>query len=71
MALYSIAVPRMNLYLVDEPTEALDNGNKMVMASMFDRLNRMLPKVDGTMLIITRDQPVIDSCGQLIEIGEN
>ena len=71
MALYSIAVPRMNLYLVDEPTEALDNGNKMVMASMFDRLNRMLPKADGTMLIITRDQPVIDSCGQLIEIGEN
>lgn len=71
MALFSVMRPSMNLYVIDEPTEALDVVNKAVMASMFERMNAMLPSVEGTMLIITRDAPVVQSCGQVLEIKED
>ena len=68
MALFQVMTPNMNLYLIDEPTEALDNENKLIMASMFDRMNRMLPAVSGTMLIVTRDEPLIQTCNETIDL---
>ena len=67
MALLSVMQPNMNLYLIDEPTEALDDENKVIMAAMFGRMNRLLPAVSGTMLIVTRDEGTISSCGNVIE----
>ena len=71
MALFSVMRPRMNLYVIDEPTEALDDTNKRVMAAMFARMNDMLPAVSGTMFIVTRDVPIIESCGNVIEVTKD
>lgn len=68
MALFAVMQPNLNLYLIDEPTESLDDGNKATMADMFAKMQTMLPSVEGTMLIVTRDDPVIASCGNTIEI---
>ena len=68
MALFAVMQPNLNLYLIDEPTESLDDGNKATMADMFAKMQAMLPSVEGTMLIVTRDEPVIASCGNTIEI---
>ena len=68
MALFAVMQPNLNLYLIDEPTESLDDGNKATMADMFAKMQTMLPSVEGTMLIVTRDEPVIASCGNTIEI---
>ena len=68
MALFAVMQPNLNLYLIDEPTESLDDGNKATMADMFAKMQAMLPSVEGTMLIVTRDDPVIASCGNTIEI---
>lgn len=69
MALFDVMSPSMNLYLIDEPTESLDMANKSTMADMFGAMNAMLPSVDGTMLIITRDEPVIERCSVSLEVG--
>lgn len=68
MALFAVMQPNLNLYLIDEPTESLDDGNKATMADMCAKMQAMLPSVEGTMLIVTRDDPVIASCGNTIEI---
>ena len=68
MALFAVMQPNLNLYLIDEPTESLDVGNKATMADMFAKMQTMLPSVEGTMLIVTRDDPVIASCGNTIEV---
>ena len=68
MALFAVMQPNLNLYLIDEPTESLDDGNKATMADMFAKMQTMLPSVEGTMLIVTRDDPVIASCGNTIEV---
>ena len=68
MALFAVMQPNLNLYLIDEPTESLDDGNKATMADMFAKMQAMLPSVEGTMLIVTRDEPVIASCGNTIEV---
>lgn len=69
MAMFAVMRPNMNLFVIDEPTEALDDANKRVMADMFARMNTMLPQVDGTVFVVTRDVPVIESCGNVIEVG--
>jgi len=68
MALFATMRPNMNLYLIDEPTEALDNENKVIMADMFTRLSKMLPAVDGTMIIITRDELLEQRCDNRITL---
>lgn len=70
MALITVVAPNINVCILDEPAEALDGSNKVLMADMLSRMSRMLPSVDGTMLVVTRDQQIIDSCGSTIEIGE-
>ena len=60
----------MNLFLVDEPSEALDDENKIVMADLFQRLNNLLPSMDGVMLIVTRDTLIIESCENVINVGD-
>lgn len=71
MALYDIMKPNMCLYIIDEPTEPLDNNNKEIMAGMFDRMNRMVASAGGTMLIVTRDQPLIECCNNVLELGND
>ena len=71
MALFAVMRPNMNLYLIDEPTEALDAENKLIMADMFEHLAKMLPTAEGTMLIITRDEPLAQKCGNVVEIGDD
>ena len=68
MALLAVMRPGMNLYLVDEPAEALDGANKLVLAGMFHRLNKMFANMDGTMLVVTRDEQIVESCENNIEI---
>lgn len=69
MALFDVMQPNMNLYLIDEPTEPLDEGNKQIMAEMFGRMNALLPAVDGVMFIVTRDTPIIEGCTSVVEAG--
>lgn len=59
MALFQVMQPNMMLYLIDEPTEALDDENKAVMGRMFHRMRMLMPKVHGTMLVVTRDELVV------------
>lgn len=68
MALFSVMRPNMNLYLIDEPTESLDDTNKEIMASMFNKMNTMLESISGTMLIVTRDKPIVESSRYTIEV---
>lgn len=68
MALFEAMRPNLNLYLIDEPAEALDEENKLVMADMFSRMTRMLPSVDGTMLIVTRDRPIVEACENVVDV---
>lgn len=70
MAMLSVIGPQMNLFLVDEPSEALDDENKIVMSSLFQRLNNLLPSMDGVMLIVTRDSLIIESCENVINVGD-
>lgn len=70
MALFEAMRPNLNLYLIDEPAEALDDENKLVMADMFARMNRMLPSVDGTMLIVTRDRPIVEACENVVDVTQ-
>ena len=37
---------------------------------LFQRMNRMLPSIGGTMLIVSRDQQLIDSCESVININQ-
>jgi len=62
--------PAISLFLLDEPAEALDEQNKRVMADMFRKLNTVLPAMNGTMLLVTRDQQLIESCNNVIDIGD-
>ena len=68
MALVAVVQQNINLFLFDEPSEALDVENKYVMAEMFKRMNRMLPSIGGTMLIVSRDEQLIESCENTINI---
>ena len=52
-----------------EPSEALDDGNKVVMAEMFRRMNNMLSAMNGTMLIVSRDEKMVESCETVITVG--
>ena len=70
MALVEVIRPNINLFLFDEPSESLDVENKIVMADLFQRMNRMLPSIGGTMLIVSRDQQLIDSCENIIDINQ-
>lgn len=70
MALVEVISPNINLFLFDEPSEALDTENKIVMAELFKRMNRLLPSIGGTMLIVSRDEPLIDSCENTININQ-
>ena len=69
MALVEVIRPNINLFLFDEPSESLDVENKIVMADLFRRMNRMLPSIGGTMLIVSRDEQLIDSCENVININ--
>ena len=68
MALVEVVQQNINLFLFDEPSEALDVENKYVMAEMFKRMNRMLPSIGGTMLIVSRDDQLIESCENVIDL---
>ena len=70
MAIFEVVQPQINLFLVDEPSEALDDQNKMMMAALFQRMNTLLPAIAGTMLIVSRDWQLIDSCGNVINVNE-
>lgn len=70
MALVEVIRPNINLFLFDEPSESLDVENKIVMADLFQRMNRLLPSIGGTMLIVSRDQQLIDSCESVIDINQ-
>lgn len=67
MAVMRVLPLRLNLYLVDEPAEALDDPNKIVMGQMFNRMRELLSSVDGTMLVVTRDLQLVSSCSQVID----
>lgn len=69
MALVEVISPNINLFLFDEPSEALDTENKIVMAELFKRMNRLLPSIGGTMLIVSRDEPLIEACENTININ--
>lgn len=69
MALFNVINPQINLFLIDEPSEALDDGNKVVMADMFRRMNNMLNAMHGTMLIVSRDEKMVESCETVITVG--
>ena len=71
MAIFAVSTPNMNLYLIDEPTEACDDANKEVMAQMFERMNLMLESASGTMLIVARDEATLASCGNTIEVSND
>lgn len=70
MAIFEVIQPNINLFLVDEPSESLDVENKAIMADMFQRMNNMLPTIDGTMLIVTRDTQIIEACNNRLDITE-
>ena len=70
MALVEVISPNINLFLFDEPSEALDTENKIVMAELFKRMNRLLPSIGGTMLIVSRDEPLIEACENTININQ-
>lgn len=70
MALVEVIKPNINLFLFDEPSESLDIENKIVMSELFIRLNRMLPSIGGTMLIVSRDDQLIESCENIININQ-
>ena len=70
MAIFEVVQPQINLFLVDEPSEALDDQNKLMMAGLFQRMNNLLPAIEGVMLIVTRDWQLIDSCNNQINISE-
>lgn len=69
MAIFAVAEPNMNLYLIDEPTEACDDANKQIMAGMFEKMNAMLEASSGVMLIVARDEQTIASCANILEVG--
>jgi DNA repair exonuclease SbcCD ATPase subunit len=69
MALFQVMQPNMMLYLLDEPTEALDEENKAIMGRMFHRMSMMMPKIGGTMLIVTRDDQIVAGCAATVEAG--
>ena len=70
MALLEVVRPSINLFLFDEPTEALDMENTAIMTEMFARMNHMLPSIGGTMLIVTRDQQLIEGCENIVDVTE-
>lgn len=70
MALVEVIKPNINLFLFDEPSESLDIENKYVMAELFRRMNRLLPSIGGTMLIVSRDEQLIESCENVINIQQ-
>lgn len=70
MSILDVVSPRMNLFLVDEPSEALDPDNKLIQAEMFSKLSTQMPDIDGTMLIVTRDEQLIDSCNNNIKVSK-
>lgn len=70
MALVEVISPNINLFLFDEPSEALDTENKIVMAELFKRMSRLLPSIGGTMLIVSRDEPLIEACENTININQ-
>lgn len=69
MAILSAVRPNMNLFLVDEPSEALDIENKRKMADLLQRMNNMLGTIDGLMLIVTRDDELIEYCTNRVDLG--
>ena len=70
MALVEVIKPNINLFLFDEPSESLDVENKIVMSELFRRMNRLLPSIGGTMLIVSRDEQLIESCENIININQ-
>ena len=70
MALVEVIKPNINLFLFDEPSESLDVENKIVMSELFRRMNRMLPSIGGTMFIVSRDEQLIESCENIININQ-
>lgn len=70
MAIFEVVQPNINLFLVDEPSESLDDENKIIMADLFQRMNRMLPAIEGTMMIVSRDMQLIDSCENVLNVSE-
>ena len=69
MVLFQIAKPQINLYMADEPSEALDAENKLVLARLLQRMAAMLPSVEGTMIITTRDEATLAACDHVIELA--
>ena len=68
LALADVVSPNIRLFLFDEPGEALDSGNKAVMADSLQAASRALDK-SGTTIVVTRDQEIIDACENNIELG--
>lgn len=68
LALVEMLSHDLNFFIMDEPTEALDDSNKRIMSSMFETLTEMLSQETGTMLLITRDEAVIENCSQIIQL---
>lgn len=69
MSIYEVIQPQINIFLVDEPSESLDEENKHIMADLFARMNNLLPAIKGVMLIVSRDQQLIDNCENVLTIG--
>lgn len=70
MTLLSVIEPDMNLFLIDEPSEALDVQNKFIMSELFQKLNNLLPAIEGVMLIVSRDEQIIDSCSNVLQLSD-
>lgn len=68
MGILTVARPNMNLFMTDEPSEALDVENKFIQAQLFGRLSAIMPAIEGVMLIVTRDTQLIEACGNNIEL---
>lgn len=70
MAIFDVLTPNINIFLMDEPSESMDTENKSILSNLFERMSNLLPSVEGTMLIVTRDEPIIEACEYTIQLGE-
>jgi DNA repair exonuclease SbcCD ATPase subunit len=68
-ALLQTAAPNLALLALDEPAEAADENNVRYMADMLRRMISVLDSDTGTVLVITRNQPLIEAADNIIELG--
>lgn len=69
MAMFEVVNPDISLYLMDEPAESMDPGNKEVLSALLARLGSLLHACMGSVLIVTRDNELIDACENVLQAG--